>query len=189
MGMKWQCVEFARRWLFIRKGCVFDSIDGAGDMWTQLDYVQRVVDGKCYRFKKYPNGSPSPPKNESLLIYPRSGGDMFYGHVAVIVDVLPNFIRVAEENYYFFYWSGNYSRQIPYVFKNGGYFIEDEDPISGWMSIEDNNETKPLDQQTIDEIIKLNKTSPGFICSNNSIYHRFSFYSYLFFVILYFLFH
>src|ERR1700722_6168524 len=45
MGMKWQCVEYARRWLFIRKGCVFDSVDAANDMWTQLINVQRVVDG------------------------------------------------------------------------------------------------------------------------------------------------
>ena len=125
MGMKWQCVEYARRWLFIRTGCAFGDIKAAADMWTQLDSVQRVVDGKCFNLKKYPNGSPSPPKNQSLLIYPRSGIDMQYGHVAVIVDVLPGSIRVAEENYYFYYWPGNYSRQIPYVWKNGGYYIED----------------------------------------------------------------
>ncbi|CAF4243962.1 unnamed protein product, partial [Adineta steineri] len=33
MGIKWQCVEYSRRWLFIRKGCVFKSIEGAADMW------------------------------------------------------------------------------------------------------------------------------------------------------------
>jgi glutathionylspermidine amidase/synthetase len=60
-GMTWQCVEYARRWLFIRKGCVFDTVVGAADMWTQLNNVQRVVDRKCFNLKKYPNGSPSPP--------------------------------------------------------------------------------------------------------------------------------
>ncbi len=85
-----------------------------------------------------------------------------YGHVAVIVDVLANFIRVAEEDYDDYYWSGNYSRQIPYVLKNGSYFIEDTMPILGWMGLDDHN-------QTIDEIIKLNGTSPDFICRNNTI--------------------
>ncbi|CAF0794273.1 unnamed protein product [Didymodactylos carnosus] len=153
MGMKWQCVEYARRWVFKRKGCVFDSIDQAADMWTQLDNVQRVIDKKYFPLKKYPNGSPDPPKNESLLIYKRSGVDMLSGHVSVIVDVLPGFIQVAEENYDPYYWSGNYSRQIPYVFINESYYIEDDYPIFGWMSIEDNNQTKPLDQATINAII------------------------------------
>jgi glutathionylspermidine amidase/synthetase len=117
--MTWQCVEYARRWLFIRKCCVFDSVVGAADIWTQIETVQRVVDGKCFNLTKYPNGSPSPPINESLLIYNRSSDDLPFGHVAVIVDVLPGFIHVAEQNYYPYYWWGNYSRQIEYVLING----------------------------------------------------------------------
>ncbi|CAF1357463.1 unnamed protein product, partial [Rotaria sordida] len=99
MYMRWQCVEYARRWLFIRKGCVFDSVDAANDMWSQLSFVQRVVDGKCFSLKKYQNGSKSPPKNESLLIY-SLGEDMPFGHVSVIVDVLNDSIRVAEQNFH-----------------------------------------------------------------------------------------
>jgi glutathionylspermidine amidase/synthetase len=185
-GMKWQCVEYARRWLFLRKGCVFDSVDGAADMWAQLNTVQRVIDQQCFSLKQYPNGSPDPPKNESLIIYSRSGVDMPFGHVAVIVDVLPGFIRVAEENYNAYYWSGNYSRQIPYVFKNGGYFIEDDYPLFGWMSIDDNNQTQALDQTTINGIIQLNGSSPVFPCYNNSgIDHYFSSFYYFLFVFFY----
>ncbi|CAF0884538.1 unnamed protein product [Rotaria sordida] len=156
MGIKWQCVEYARRWLLIRKGCVFKSIVGAADIWTEVDSVQRVIDGKCFPLKKHPNGSPLPPKNESLLIYTRSGIDMPYGHVAMIVDILPDFIRVAEENYDFSYWSRNYSREIPYRMINGSYYVEDEYPVFGWMTVEDNNQTKPLDEATINILIKLN---------------------------------
>ena len=208
MGIKWQCVEYARRWLFIRKGCVFDSVEGAADIWTQINYVQRVVDKKCFVLNKYPNGSPSPPKNESLLIYNRSGVDMPYGHVAIIVDVSCGFIRVAEENYYPYYWYGNYSRQIPYVFINGLYFIQDDYPISGWITIKDNNQTSPLNPTTITSIIQLNGTSPDFNCSynqnttintivqsnetiidfncpNNGIIHHFSFYFYFLFLFLF----
>ena len=168
MGIKWQCVEYARRWLFVRKGCVFDSIPGAADMWTQLKYVQRVVDGRCFPLKRHPNGSPSRPKKGSLLIYKRSGTDTPFGHVAVIVHVLRGFIRVAEENYYPYYWSGNYSRQIPYEVRKGRYYIKDDYPTFGWMSVQDNNDqTAPLDQKTIDAIIQLNQTAPDFLCPNN----------------------
>ena len=169
IGMKWQCVEFARRWLFLRKGCVFHEIVGAADIWTQVYNVQRVVDKKCFNFTKYPNGNRSPPLNETLLIYDRSSKSSSYGHVAVIVDVLPNSIRIAEQNYNDYYWTGNYSRELRYVLKDGLFYIEDEMPVLGWMQINDHNQTKPLDQQTIYQIIKLNGTSPDFICHNNNI--------------------
>ena len=186
IGMKWQCVEYARRWIFIRKGCVFGDVDGASDMWN-LTTVQRIVDKRCFTLKTHPNGSPSRPQNESLLIYKRTGSDMPYGHVSVIVDVLSDSIRVAEENYNAFYWSGNYSRQIPYGIRNGLYFIEDDYPIFGWMTIEDYNQTKPLDQSTIDLIIQLNGTSPDFICQNSAHSFTFSIYFYLIFIFLYFI--
>ena len=185
MGMKWQCVEYARRWLFIRKGCVFDSIEGAADMWVESNIVQRVVDGQCFTLKQHLNGSPDPPKNESLLIYTRSGSELPFGHVAVIVDVSPGFIRVAEENYDAYYWSGNYSRQIPYVLINGSYYIEDDYPIFGWMSVvDDSNQLKPLDQSTIDVIMQLNGTFPDFTCPKNGISHSLSASPYLFILVL-----
>jgi glutathionylspermidine amidase/synthetase len=172
MGIKWQCVEYARRWLFLRKGCVFDSIDAAADMWTQLKYVQRVVDGQCFPLKKYPNGNTSRPEIGSLLIYKRSDAGMPFGHVAVIVNVLRGFIQVAEENYYPYYWSGNYSRQIPYVLRKGRYYINDDYTILGWMSVEDKrHRTVPLNQKTINEIIRLNGTAPDFNCPNKINYH------------------
>ncbi|CAF1420083.1 unnamed protein product [Adineta ricciae] len=150
MGIKWQCVEYARRWLFQRKGCSFASVEGAADMWTQLDEVQRVEDKRCFPLRKYPNGSPSRPANESLLIYNRSATSMPYGHVAVIVDVLSDVIRVAEENWDFYYWMDNY-------------------PIIGWMSIIDvQNQTKPLDQMSIGNILKLNGSSPDFVYKHPS---------------------
>ena len=165
MGAKWQCVEYARRWLFMRKGCVFDNVDGAADIWN-LKIVQRVVDRQCFDFKRYPNGSPSPPKNESLLIYARYGEDMSSGHVAVIVDVSPTFIRVAEQNYDHYYWKGSFARQLAYERRNGLYYIVDtyHYPITGWMTVDDNNgQTKPLDQSTVNKIISKGQ-QPNFKC-------------------------
>jgi len=162
-GAKWQCVEYARRWLFIRKGCIFNDVPGAADIWN-LRTVQRVVDRQCFGLTRHPNGSPFPPQNESLLIYARAGGDMSSGHVSVIVDVSSNFIRVAEQNYYPYYWKGNFARQITYTRRNGLYYIEDNYPIIGWITVDDaRKQTKPLNQSIINKI-KRNKKTPNFKC-------------------------
>lgn len=144
MGMKWQCVEYARRWTYIRKGAVFQSVIGANNMWTELKDVERVSDKRKFPLRHHPNGSPKPPMNESYLIYPIQK-DMPYGHVAVIVEVLPHAIRIAEQNFYFYYWHAHFAREIPLVFKNGRYFIEDSYDVYGWIEIDVHRQLKPLD--------------------------------------------
>jgi hypothetical protein len=62
----------------------------------------------------------------------------------------------------------------------GSYYVEDYDLILGWMSIDNNNQVKPLDQTTINAIIQLNGSSPNFICLNTGINHHFSISSYFF---------
>jgi glutathionylspermidine amidase/synthetase len=145
MGLKWQCVEYARRWTYIRRSSIFESVEGANDMWNQLKYIERVSDKAQFPLRTHANGSPNPPINESYLIY-QVQKDMPYGHVAVIVDVLPNAIRVAEQNFYFYYWPYNYARQIPVEFINGLYYIKDQYEVYGWMEIDDNQELIPLEQ-------------------------------------------
>ncbi|CAF3925438.1 unnamed protein product [Rotaria sp. Silwood1] len=151
-GFKWQCVEYARRWLLLRKSCIFQSIGSAADMWLELTYIERVTDGEKFYLKTYLNGSPYKPKRDSLLIYPCSK-ESSHGHVAIICEVQENFIRVAEQNYQFHYWSSNYARQIPLIFRNGLYYIEDYENAYGWMEIENNNQLEPLDESNIKLIL------------------------------------
>jgi trypanothione synthetase/amidase len=153
MGFKWQCVEFARRWLLMRKSCIFPPIPCAADMWNDLKYVERVTDGKRFPLKLYPNGSRHKPKPDSLLIYPRDK-EVPFGHVAVICDVVPGFIRIAEQNYIYHSWSDNYAREIPLIISEGNYLIKDEDEICGWIEIDDNDELEPLDETKLDLILK-----------------------------------
>lgn len=179
MGLKWQCVEFARRWTFIRKSSIFPSVEGANDMWDQLKFVQRVADQRQFPLKQHPNGSPDPPIKGSYLIYPIQK-DMPYGHVAVIVQVLPNAIRIAEQNFYFHYWSKHYAREIPLVFQNGLYSIKDTYRVYGWMEIDDKNELKPLDRMTAAKLEMrdasvLDSSSLSFFYTNIHIYYCFLF--------------
>ncbi|CAF2589786.1 unnamed protein product [Rotaria sp. Silwood2] len=177
-GFKWQCVEFARRWLLLRKSCIFENVGSATDIWQELTYVERVTDGEEFPLKTYSNGSPHKPKCDSFLIYPRNE-EMPYGHIAVICEVQESFIRVAEENYRFHYWSSNYARQIPMVYRNGLYYIEDYYNIYGWMEIENNHQLKPLDESNINLILKkyqkpkpIGQLKPCFILNKTLDYRK-----------------
>ena len=144
MGVKWQCVEYARRWLLIRKGCVFQNIRCAADIWTDMTFVERVTDGEKFPLISHSNGSPIFPKKDTFLIYCRSE-EQPVGHIAVICDVGENSIRIAEQNNKFHYWNSEYARELPVVCKDGLYFIIDEDPLYGWMEIDDQNQLKTLE--------------------------------------------
>jgi hypothetical protein len=152
-GFKWQCVEYARRWLLIRKTCIFRNIGCASDAWHELSNIERVTDGKKFPLIAHSNGSAILPKKDSFLIYPRSRA-LPFGHIAIITEVGRDYIRIAEQNYRFHRWSGNYARQIPMAFKHGGYYIKDHYTINGWMEIIDNEQLQPLDDSAL-EIIRL----------------------------------
>ncbi|CAM4830383.1 unnamed protein product [Rotaria magnacalcarata] len=152
-GFKWQCVEFARRWLLLCKGCIFQSIGTAADMWHKLSFVERVTDGQKFHLKKYPNGSPYKPTCDTFLIYSASI-QAPYGHIAVICEVQESFICVIEQNFRFHIWSNNYSRQIPLVYRDGLYYIEDDLNIYGWMEIENNDQLRSLNESNINLILE-----------------------------------
>ena len=154
MGFKWQCVEFARRWLLMRKSSIFPPISHAADMWTNLKYVERVTDSKQFPFRLCPNGSPHPPKADSLLIYAREDDELPFGHVAVICDVVPGCVRIAEQNYIYHNWSDDYAREIPLEKRDDGYYLNDTETILGWMEIDDHGELQPLDDTRLDLILK-----------------------------------
>lgn len=152
-GYKWQCVEYARRWLLLSKTCIFGNIGSAADAWKELTYVQRVTDGRKFPLLAHANGSSTPPKKGSFLIWPRSHAAPF-GHIAVITDVTRDYICIAEQNYRFHSWQGNYARQISMRYKDGGYYLQDYYKITGWMEIiDDHHQLQPLDDTAL-EIIR-----------------------------------
>ena len=152
-GYQWQCVEFARRWLLMRKSCTFRDIPCACNIWGDVPHIERVTDGQSFRLHAVPNGSPQPPKKDSLLIY-RRNHKMPYGHVAIITEVTSDAVYIAEQNNLYHYWPGNYARREPLRYENGLYYIEDEDPIYGWMEIENEEQLTPFDEANIANILE-----------------------------------
>ncbi len=130
-GIKWQCVEYARRWLLRHEGAVFADVDVAADIWNKIDHLERVDHKGVIPLQNYPNGSSHPPSAGDLLIYARAY--LGTGHVAVVTDVnLPaHAIKVAEQNYFNRKYPGDYARKIALIEKNHRYWVLDS-YVLGW---------------------------------------------------------
>ncbi|MBX9922505.1 MAG: CHAP domain-containing protein [Rhabdochlamydiaceae bacterium] len=131
-GMKWQCVEYARRWLIDNKNVTFADVTYAYHIWD-LKHGQQVDTDQQVPLLQYKNKiSKTPPQIGDLLIY--STDLSVTGHVAVVVSVGDNFITIAEQNYFNSLWDGaNYSRRLLLdKDEEGGYRIFD-DSLIGWV--------------------------------------------------------
>jgi hypothetical protein len=129
-GIKWQCVEFARRWLIRNRGLTFGDVDTAADIWA-IDSFTRLVDGSKVPVANQLNGSNSLPQKGDLLIYAKEY--LGTGHAAVVLDVdsAKGLIRVGEENYENRKWPANYARSIEFIARNGRYWLLDA-YLLGW---------------------------------------------------------
>lgn len=89
-GQKWQCVEFARRYLIIKEGITFSDVDSAFEI-PQAQF-------------KTLNGSHIKMSNElnpgSLIVWPKDYKQgLNDGHVAIVSLVTPFGVTVVEQNY------------------------------------------------------------------------------------------
>ncbi len=130
-GIKWQCVEFARRWLLAHYGMVYGDVDIAADIWTKIDFLSRVADGKKVKLDSYVNGSTMMPKVGDLLIYAEAFEGT--GHVAIVtaVDAKAGELQVGEQNFSNQAWPANYARKISMLKKQGQFWLLDA-YILGW---------------------------------------------------------
>ena len=132
-GIKWQCVEYARRWLLHEFDVVYGDVDIAADIWG-LEKVTNPISLVSYTFTSIVNGATSLPQRGDLLIYGKEYLDT--GHVAVVVDIdkQHSTVKVVEQNYLNSSWIGNYSREISYVKNDEHYWLLDEYLI-GWKRV------------------------------------------------------
>lgn len=130
-GLKWQCVEFARRWLLINHGVVYGDVDYAIDIWNEINHYTHIKSKTDIKVESFVNGSSSQPAKGDLLIYAKAL--LGTGHVAVIthVDKEKQKLYIGEQNYKNKKWDANFSRVVDYVHINGRYWVHDE-YLVGW---------------------------------------------------------
>lgn len=109
-GIKWQCVEYVRRWYIQVLQLSFPSIENAIDLWN-IPYVYDTITNKQHRFYSIVNGSNLEPKPADILVFKHS--KIYpYGHVAIITRVTKDTIYLAEQNFSDTKWTRPYSRKI-----------------------------------------------------------------------------
>lgn len=134
-GVKWQCVEFARRWLLVNRNAVYGEVEVAVDIWNKINHITHVATQKKIPLESRLNGSTQAPQVGDLLIY----AEVFHetGHVAVVTEVNheSGFIEVAEQNYKNEVWPGNYARRIKFIKNRDEYWLLDS-YLLGWKHIQ-----------------------------------------------------
>ena len=138
MGYKWQCVEFARRWLYVNFGYIFDDVAMAYDIFD-LRNVRDVKNNALLPLEAFENGNKRHPEFGSILIWQEGGEFEDTGHVAIVTEASDTWIRVAEQNVNHQIWPNNrnYSRELSTtVSDDGEYWITcsfGDAQILGWM--------------------------------------------------------
>ena len=133
-GIKWQCVEYARRWLLHERGVVFGDVDIAADIWG-LEHVENPITKRNFNFTSVVNGAETIPQRGDLLIYSKEF--LGTGHVAVVtaVDEGMQVIRVAEQNYANTAWESLFAREIRFIKVNSKVWLLDS-YLVGWKRVE-----------------------------------------------------
>lgn len=133
-GIKWQCVEYARRWLLLNEKVVYGDVDIAADIWN-LQSVHTPDKSQQFTFTSILNGSASANlQRGDLLIY--AAAFLGTGHVAVVlsVDDKNQKIVVGEQNYTNKTWQQESAREISYLLNDERLWLLDSYLI-GWKRV------------------------------------------------------
>ena len=122
-GIKFQCVEFVRRWLLIYRDMLFDNVDNAINIWN-LNTIIRITDNTRFSFVSILHNGHTLPEIGSLLIY-RSTPAMKTGHVAVVTQIEHDLIHFDERN------RSHFNKTVR-ILPNG---MLDDPEIIGWKTI------------------------------------------------------
>jgi len=138
-GIKYQCVEFVRRWLIHVYGITIDEVEMAYEIFD-LPYAIKIQDKTRIPWNNIQNGLSPRPVPGSLLVWGKGGRFGETGHVAIVTEVSDKWIRIAEQNVDNTKWphGRNYARElsVDYDANTGNYFIHDElGIIIGWKNL------------------------------------------------------
>lgn len=138
MGYKWQCVEFARRWMYLNRGYTFDDIAMAYDIF-ELRSVRVIASDRLLPLHSFRNGARRRPEPGCLLIWNEGGHFEDTGHVAIVTEVTDDYVRIVEQNVDHLVWpeGRDYSRELSVTLGADGEFLVSctfpDTIILGWV--------------------------------------------------------
>lgn len=92
-GHKWQCVEFVKRYYYLK--LKHQMPDGWGH--AKSFYDPDVADGKLNKKRgllQYKNGGNGQPRPDDLVVFTQGT----YGHVAIVTEVGPDYVELIQQN-------------------------------------------------------------------------------------------
>ena len=105
-GIKYQCVELARRYYLIKYGLLFEEVRGAKDIMN-LQTIYHTENKRYVQWPTYTNMGL--PMVGSLLIWDSTEEFPINGHIAIVTGITQTYVEVIEQNY------GTGRRRIPIV--------------------------------------------------------------------------
>ena len=143
LGLRYQCVEFVKRYYFERHGHRMpDSYGHAKDFFDP-----QVSDGSLNAKRgmlQFTNGSTTPPQADDLLVFAPSLLNR-YGHVAIIASADKDTVQIAQQNPGPF---GSARESIPFAQREGRWYIEN-DRVRGWLRLPAADEQVPTLDQSV----------------------------------------
>ena len=141
-GYRWQCVEFARRWLILTRGVTFASVGMAYEIFDLTEFAPAP---SAHRSANPSRGVPITCCRDGASQIPPEGGDLLIwdarhdgtGHVAVVTAVDDRFVYVAEQNWDDKVWpSGqSFGRKLKLRCGPDGSFTVVDRYMVGWIRI------------------------------------------------------
>lgn len=129
LGLKWQCVEFVKRYYHDRFGLRMPDERG-----NARDFFNTAVDNGTLNVQRgliqYVNGAGDLPAEEDLVVF---GPWVFnrFGHVAIVTQVGPDFVEIIQQNPGVF---GHSRERFPIVVESGVARV-DAPRLRGWLHL------------------------------------------------------
>jgi hypothetical protein len=129
LGLRFQCVEFVKRYYFERHGHRMPDTYGHAKDFFDPNVSDGGMNAKRAMLQ-FTNGSIMPPQADDLLVFAPSLLNR-YGHVAIIASVGTNTLQIAQQNPGPF---GSSRETIPLSYHEGRWHIGDG-RVRGWLRL------------------------------------------------------
>ncbi len=129
-GLKWQCVEYIKRFYYDAKGHKMPDVFGHAKDFFDEKVMQGEINKKR-NLLQYRNGDNTKPQIDDLIVFT----DTHYGHVAIITKVTDTEIEIIQQNIY-----ENPRDRLRLTLKDGKYFVGGGTQRSpaGWLRKDEN---------------------------------------------------
>lgn len=124
-GLKWQCVEYIKRFYYDAKGHKMPDLLGhAKDFFDEA--VKQGELNEKRNLVQYRNGDSIKPQPDDLIVFT----DTYYGHVAIVTEVNDKDIEIIQQNIY-----GKTREKLKLTIKDGKYTVGggNERSPAGWL--------------------------------------------------------